>query len=182
MIYVVDNTMTSPYLFRPKSVRASLVVNALTKYIGGHGNALGGSITDTGAFDWSTLSEPLRSYKAANPQLWGITQLRKKGTARLGRNAGRRAGTSSRGRRRNPRPAHGARLRERAWRWRSSWRPQRRVRAVYYPGLPGHPQHALARELFRGYGALLAFELDPGLDCFDFLDRLQNVVLSSEPG
>ena len=40
LIYVVDNTMTSPYLFRPKAVGASLVVNALTKYIGGHGNAL----------------------------------------------------------------------------------------------------------------------------------------------
>jgi O-acetylhomoserine/O-acetylserine sulfhydrylase-like pyridoxal-dependent enzyme len=46
IVYVVDNTMTSPYLFVPKRAGASLVVNALTKYIGGHGNALGGSITD----------------------------------------------------------------------------------------------------------------------------------------
>src|SRR6185369_15933150 len=43
ILFVVDNTMTSPALFRPKTVRAGLVVNALTKYIGGHGNALGGS-------------------------------------------------------------------------------------------------------------------------------------------
>ena len=50
ILYVVDNTMTSPWLFRPKSVGAGLVVNALTKYIGGHGNALAGSITDTGRF------------------------------------------------------------------------------------------------------------------------------------
>ena len=42
LIYFVDNTMTSPYLFLPKSVGASLVTNSLTKYIGGHGNALGG--------------------------------------------------------------------------------------------------------------------------------------------
>lgn len=48
ILYVVDNTMTSPYLFRPKTVGAGLVVNALTKSIGGHGNALGGSLTDTG--------------------------------------------------------------------------------------------------------------------------------------
>src|SRR5206468_9934581 len=38
VVYIVDNTMTSPYLFRPKAVHASLVVNALTNYIGGHGN------------------------------------------------------------------------------------------------------------------------------------------------
>ena len=48
LIYCVDNTMTSPCLFLPKSVGASLIVNSLTKYIGGHGNALGGAITDTG--------------------------------------------------------------------------------------------------------------------------------------
>src|SRR5439155_773323 len=79
LIYVVDNTMTSPYLFRPKAVGASLVVNALTKYIGGHGNALGGAITDTGRFDWTRFSNIYDSYKTAKPALWGITQMRKKG-------------------------------------------------------------------------------------------------------
>jgi O-acetylhomoserine (thiol)-lyase len=59
---------------------------------------------------------------------------------------------------------------------------QPKVRAVYYPGLPSHPQHALARELFAGFGALLSFELDPAVDCFDFLNRLRNVVLSSNLG
>jgi O-acetylhomoserine (thiol)-lyase len=58
----------------------------------------------------------------------------------------------------------------------------RRVRAVHYPGLRTHPQHVLARELFSGFGALLSFELDPALDCFDFLNRLRNVVLSSNLG
>ena len=57
-----------------------------------------------------------------------------------------------------------------------------RVRAVYYPGLPTHPQHVLSQELFSGFGALLSFELDPALDCFDFLNRLQNVALSSNLG
>ena len=76
LIYVVDNTMTSPYLFRPKMVGASLVVNALTKYIGGHGNALGGAVTDTGHFDWTRFSNIYDSYKTAKPALWGITQMR----------------------------------------------------------------------------------------------------------
>jgi O-acetylhomoserine (thiol)-lyase len=57
-----------------------------------------------------------------------------------------------------------------------------KVREVYYPGLASHPQHALARELFADYGALLSFELDPAIDCFDFLNRLQSVVLSSNLG
>jgi cystathionine beta-lyase/cystathionine gamma-synthase len=39
--------MTSPWLFQPRTVGAGLIVNALTKYIGGHGNALGGALTDT---------------------------------------------------------------------------------------------------------------------------------------
>ena len=60
ILYIVDNTMTTPYLFRPKAVGAGLVINALTKSIGGHGNALGGSLTDTGVFDWTRLPEYFR--------------------------------------------------------------------------------------------------------------------------
>src|SRR5438067_1976597 len=79
LIYVVDNTMTSPYLFRPKTVGANLVVNALTKYIGGHGNALGGSVTDTGLFDWTRFANIQDTYKGPKTALWGLTQIRKKG-------------------------------------------------------------------------------------------------------
>ena len=60
--------------------------------------------------------------------------------------------------------------------------PQPKVRAVYYPGLPTHPQHALARSLFCGFGGLFAFELADGIDCFDFLNRLDIVVSSSNLG
>jgi O-acetylhomoserine (thiol)-lyase len=181
LIYVVDNTMTSPYLFRPKAVGASLVVNALTKYIGGHGNALGGSITDTGRFDWTRFPNLYDSYKSANPALWGITQLRKKGLRDWGGTlAAEQAHHLAVG-------AETLALRmERACANAMAvaqfLATHRRVRAVYYPGLPGHPQHALARALFTGFGALLAFELDPAFDCFEFLDRLQNVVLSSNLG
>jgi O-acetylhomoserine (thiol)-lyase len=181
LIYVVDNTMTSPYLFRPKTVRASLVVNALTKYIGGHGNALGGSITDVGNFDWTRFPNIYDAYKNAKPALWGITQLRKKGLRDWG-------GTLA------AEQAHHLAVGAETLALRLQracantmilaqfLTAHRKVRAVYYPGLPGHPQHALARALFAGFGALLSFELDPALDCFDFLDRLQTVVLSSNLG
>ncbi len=181
LIYVVDNTMTSPYLFRPKTVNASLIVNALTKYIGGHGNALGGAVTDCGCFDWTRYGNILDVYKSPKPALWGITQIRKKGLRDWG-------GTLS------PEQAHhlavGAetlalrmdRACANAHALAEFLAAHPKVRAVYYPGLASHPQHALARELFSDYGALLSFELDPSLDCFDFLNRLRHVVLSSNLG
>ena len=50
--YLVDNTMASPYLCRPLDHGAHLVVHSLTKFIGGHGNSIGGMLIDGGRFDW----------------------------------------------------------------------------------------------------------------------------------
>jgi O-acetylhomoserine (thiol)-lyase len=183
IVYVVDNTLTSPYLFRPRDVGASLVVNALTKYVGGHGNALAGSVTDTGLFDWTTYPNILDSYKGAKPALWGVTQLRKKGLRDWG-------GTLS------PEQAHHVAVGAETLALRMSRQCANamalaaflarhpRVARVHYPGLPSHPQHALARELFRGFGAILSFELagQGTEDTFAFLDRLRVVVLSSNLG
>jgi O-acetylhomoserine (thiol)-lyase len=181
LIYVVDNTMTSPWLFKPKTVGATFIVNALTKYIGGHGNALAGSITDTGLYDWTRYPNILDSYKAQKPALWAIQQIRKKGLRDWG-------GTL------DAEPAHriaiGAetlalrmeRQCANAQALAESLAGHRGVRAVHYPGLASHPQHALARELFRGYGALFSFELADGIDVFAFLNRLRIVVLSSNLG
>jgi O-acetylhomoserine (thiol)-lyase len=181
LIYVVDNTMTSPYLFRPKAIGASLIVNALTKYIGGHGNALGGAVTDTGNFDWARFPNIHDSYKTAQPALRGITQIRKKGLRDWGGTlAAEQAhhlavGAETLALRMERACANAVALAE-------FLAAHPRVRAVYYPGLPTHPQHALARRLFSTFGALLSFELDPALDCFEVLNRLENVVLSSNLG
>ncbi len=181
IVYVVDNTMTSPYLFVPKRAGASLVVNALTKYIGGHGNALGGSITDTGLFDWTRYPNIQDTYKGPNKALWGITQIRKKGLRDWGGTlAAEQAhhiavGAETLALRMDRACANAQALAEHL-------AAHARVRAVYYPGLASHPQHALAAELFKANGALLSFELDPALDCFDFLNRLGVVVLSSNLG
>jgi O-acetylhomoserine (thiol)-lyase len=65
---IVDNTLASPYLVRPIEHGADIVVHALTKFIGGHGNSIGGIIVDAGTFDWSKsgkypmLSEPRADY------------------------------------------------------------------------------------------------------------------------
>lgn len=66
---IVDNTVATPYLCRPIDFGADIVVHALTKYIGGHGNSIGGMIVDSGKFDWVAnkarfplLNEPDPSY------------------------------------------------------------------------------------------------------------------------
>ncbi|MDE1992571.1 MAG: O-acetylhomoserine aminocarboxypropyltransferase [Rhizobiaceae bacterium] len=65
---IVDNTMASPYLIRPLEHGADIVVHSLTKFIGGHGNSMGGMIVDGGTFDWSAsgnypmLSKPRPEY------------------------------------------------------------------------------------------------------------------------
>ena len=66
---IVDNTVPSPYLCRPFEHGADIVVHALTKYLGGHGNSIGGAIVDSGKFPWAEhkarfkrLNEPDVSY------------------------------------------------------------------------------------------------------------------------
>jgi O-acetylhomoserine (thiol)-lyase len=65
---IVDNTLASPYLIRPIEWGADIVVHSATKFLGGHGNSIGGLIVDGGKFDWGkggkypTLSEPCPSY------------------------------------------------------------------------------------------------------------------------
>lgn len=182
IIYVVDNTMTSPYLFKPVKVKASLVINSLTKYIGGHGNALGGSLTDTGLFDWENFPNIFPKFKdQVKPTALGLTQIRKKGL----RDAG---GTLS------PEAAHSIsvgsetlalrldRACTNAFSLATFFEGHPLIKKVYYPGLESHPQHALAGELFAKYGGLMSIELDESIDCFAFLNKLQLVVKSSNLG
>ena len=178
ILYVVDNTMTSPYLFRPKAVGASFVINALTKYIGGHGNALGGSLTDTGLFDWNRYPNIAVTYKRFETKQWGMAQLRAKALRDFGASLG-------------PEAAHhlavGAetialrveRQSASALALASMLAKDARVAAVYYPGLTQHPQHAIASQFFKAYGGLFSFELKAGLDCFDYINHLQLAIRSS---
>ena len=65
---IVDNTLATPYLCKPIEHGADIVVHSLTKFLGGHGNSIGGAIVDGGTFDWSRdkrypmLSEPRPEY------------------------------------------------------------------------------------------------------------------------
>jgi O-acetylhomoserine (thiol)-lyase len=181
LLYVVDNTMTSPWLFQPTTVHAGLIVNALTKYIGGHGNALGGAVTDTGHFDWTKFPNIAESYKTQKPALWGITQLRKKGLRDFGGTLTAEqahhiaAGAETLALRMDRQCANAKALAEYLI-------SHPKIAAVHYPGLPVHPQYHRAEALFRAPGALFSFELAPGHDVLEMLDRLRVVVLSSNLG
>ena len=181
LLYVVDNTMTSPYLFSPRTVGAGLIVNALTKYIGGHGNALGGAVTDSGEFDWSGFDNILDIYRGKDSKGWGITQIRKKGLrdmgGTLGPDAAHRLAVGS-----ETLPMRMSRACGNAMAVARLCAEHPKVRRVYYPGLPDHPQHGRARDLFRDFGALFSLDLVEGADCFDFLNRLRCVVSSSNLG
>ncbi|TFW10285.1 cystathionine gamma-synthase family protein [Oxalobacteraceae bacterium OM1] len=181
ILYVVDNTMTSPYLFRPKAVGAGLVVNALTKSIAGHGNALGGSLTDTGLYDWTRFPNILDTYKRFNPPQWGMAQVRAKALRDFGGSLGPEAahhiavGSETMALRLERECANALALAQ-------MLEADDRVAAVHYPGLPSHPQHGIATELFRAFGGLMSFELRADIDCFDYLNRLKLGISTSNLG
>jgi len=181
ILFVVDNTMTSPYLFQPKEVGAGLVINALTKSIGGHGIALGGAVTDTGLYDWNAYPNIYDNYKRFPAPQWGVAQIRAKALRDFGGSLGPEAahhlavGAETLALRMERECANAlalARMLE----------ADPRVAAVHYPGLASHPQHALAGQLFRAAGSLFSFELADGIDCFDYLNRLRLAIPASNLG
>jgi O-acetylhomoserine (thiol)-lyase len=182
LLYVVDNTVTSPYLFQPKSVKATFSVNSLSKYFGGHGAALGGSVTDLGVFDWSEDPGIFEGYKSTSPvEQWGLIQLRRKGLRDFG-------GTLS------PEAAHTLALGtetlalrmdrscENADRLAVFLSQQKAIVEVNHPSLSSHPQHELTKCLFKRSGALMSFALDDKYDCLAFMSSLKLVVNSTNLG
>ncbi len=69
--FIVDNTLATPYLIRPKEHGADVVVHSLTKFLGGHGNSVGGILVDCGTFDW-IASGRYPALSAPNPSYNGI--------------------------------------------------------------------------------------------------------------
>lgn len=172
LIYVVDNTVTSPALFKPKTVGASLVINSLTKSIGGHGTALGGAVTDTGLFDWTHWPAIYEGYRRGDPKQWGLTQIRKKGLRDMGAPLA-------------PEQAHKISVGAETLTLRlgqtsasaltlARWLQNHpAIDRVWYPLLDDHPQHAAAKALFKGGSWLLSFELKNPERMIDVLNALQ---------
>jgi O-acetylhomoserine (thiol)-lyase len=172
---IVDNTVTSPYLFRPIEHGADIVVHSATKMIGGHGTSIGGVLVDSGKFDWNNgkfpeLTEPnpsyhgLKFYEAFLPignisyaLKARVTLLRDTGACLSPFNAFLLLQGLETLHLRAPRHCENATLLARYL------ENHENVEWVNYPGLDSHKDHARAVQyLPNGQGAILGFGIKGG--------------------
>ncbi|GAB3359458.1 cystathionine gamma-synthase family protein [Giesbergeria giesbergeri] len=181
IVYVVDNTITSPALFRPRSVGASLVINSLTKTIAGHGEALGGAVTDTGLFDWTVYPNLFSSYRKGEPKGWGLLQIRKKGLRDMGgtmcSDQAHRISIGSETLSLRIKQASKTALSLARW-----LEQHPKIDAVHYPWLTSHADHERAKRLFSAGSWLLSFELRDPSSMIDVLNRLSLAIKSTGLG
>lgn len=178
---VIDNTMTGPYLFRPKRVKAAFSLNSLTKTIGGHGDGLGGSLTDLGNFPWKKFPNIRDAWRGVEEAQQALTQVRKNGLRDFGGTlsadvAHRLSIGAETLALRLERSCANARA------LASFLETHPRVKKVNYPGLATHPQFDRANALFSQPGTILSFEPADGLDACAVLDRMDLVVSSTNLG
>jgi len=170
---MVDATLSTPYLQRPMDFGADIVAHSLTKFMGGHGIAIGGAVTEAGRFDWQAsgrfpeLSEPYPGFHNMNfseefgPAAY-VMRARKEGLRDFGASLS---------------PGNAFHLLQGLE--TLAMRMQRHVSntnslvafldshdavsVVHHPSLASHPDHALAAEILpRGSGAVFGFELQGG--------------------
>ncbi len=180
-LMIVDTTMTPPPLFAAKSAGADIVMTSLTKYIGGHGNVLGGAIVDTGNYDWSQFDNIKAMYRGADVAQWGLTQIKKKGLRDMGATlspesaAAISVGFETLAMRMQRNSANAMAL-------AAYLQSHDKVKQVYYPGLTDHPQHDLASEQFTKFGAILSLDLEDSIDPVGFLNELELVICATHLG
>lgn len=158
-IVSVDSTFTPPPLYRPLADGADLVVHSLTKYVNGHGDAMGGAVIGS-----RELVQPIKS--DAMVDVGGVVSpfnawLISRGSITL--------------------PLRLQRHMDTALEVARVLADDPRVAYVTYPGLPDHPQHELATRQFggRGYGAMMAFAVDGGPDTQNRFVNALRVVTSA---
>lgn len=182
---VVDSTFATPFLVRPFEYGADIVVHSATKFIGGHGTAIGGVIVDSGRFDWEAsgkfpaITEPSPSYhgvsftKAAGPAAF-VTRIR----AILLRDTGATLA-----------PLHAflflqgletlslriERHVENTLKVVDFLSKHPKVEKVNHPSLPSHPNHSLYEKYFpKGGASIFTFEIKGGAkEAQEFIDRLE---------
>ena len=182
---VVDSTFTSPYLIRPIAYGADIVVHSATKFIGGHGTALGGVIIDGGNFDWEG-SGKFPDLVNPNPSYHGVSFTKDVGAAAfvtkiravLLRDTG---ATLS--------PFHAflflqgletlslrvERHVENTLKIVEFLNNHEKVEAVHHPSLPGEPTHELYEKYYKnGAGSIFTFEIKGGTEeAQRFIDNLE---------
>ncbi|MEN9837346.1 MAG: hypothetical protein RLZ79_1014 [Pseudomonadota bacterium] len=186
---IVDNTVPSPYLCRPFDYGADIVVHSLTKYLGGHGNSIGGAIVDSGKFPWAEhkakfkrLNEPDVSYhgvvytEALGPAAFiaraRVVPLRNMGAALSPFNSFLiLQGIETLAVRMD-------RICDNTLAVAKFLQQHPAVSWVNYAGLPDHPDHALAQKYLAGRASgILTFGVKGGRAAGEkFLDALKLVI------
>lgn len=170
---MVDNTFASPYLCRPIEYGADIVMHSLTKWLGGHGLALGGIVVDGGGFDWAasgkfpTLSEPYAGYHGINfAEEYGPTAFSMRARAEGLRDFGAvlspqnafyiLQGIETLPLRMERHVSNSAKI-------ASFLESHEAVSWVIHPSLESHPDYALAQErLPKGAGSIISFGIKGG--------------------
>jgi cystathionine beta-lyase/cystathionine gamma-synthase len=141
-LVVVDNTFATPLFQQPFALGADIVVHSVTKYIAGHSDVIQGAVLARDA----AIFEPIKFLQNATGAVpspfdcWLTLRGLKTMELRVLRHAENAAAIA------NALQGHA------------------RVRRVYYPGLPNHPGHAIARKQMSGFGGMVSFELDGSVD------------------
>jgi cystathionine beta-lyase/cystathionine gamma-synthase len=135
--FVVDNTFASPYIHRPIAFGADLVVHSTTKYLNGHSDSVGGVVVATRDDDieWLTFVQNAEGAILGPFDAWLVLRGTKTLALRMERHN-----------------ANGLAMAQ-------YLEAHPKVIRVHYPGLPSHPQHALARIQMHGFGGMIAFDL-----------------------
>lgn len=183
---IVDNTVATPYLWRPFEHGADIVVHSLTKYIGGHGNSIGGIIVDSGKFDWVANAERFPVLNTPDPSYHGVVY-----TAALGpaayigrcrvvplRNTGAALAPHSAFLILMGLETLGLRMdrhTENALKVAQFLESHPKVKWVNYAGLPSSKYHALAQKYVGGRpSGILSFGIEGGREAGGrFIDALQ---------
>jgi len=157
---VVDNTFASPCLQRPIEFGADLVVHSTTKYLNGHSDSVGGAVIAVRDDDieWLRFVQNAEGAILSPFDSWLVLR----GTKTL--------------------PIRMARHNENGLALARFLADHPKVRHVYYPGLPSHPQHALASRQMRGFGGMLSFELGSLEAARRVLDNVRLLALAESLG
>ncbi len=186
---IADNTVPSPYLWRPIEHGADIVVHALTKYMGGHGNSIAGVIVDSGKFPWAQHKERFRLLNEPDPSYHGVVYTKALGEAAfIGRS--RVAPLRNTGAALSPfnaflvlqgietLPLRMERHCENAQKVAEHLQSHPQVTWVNYAGLPDSPDHALAEKYMGGKASgILSFGIKGGAEAgAKFIDALGLIV------
>jgi O-acetylhomoserine (thiol)-lyase len=170
---VVDNTVTTPFLFKAAKYGADIIVHSTSKFINGHGTAIGGAVIDTGSYDWRNgRFEDIKKLTKKAGQMAFTAHLRNLIYRDLGccpsplNSFLMIQGLESLGLRMTKHCSNTKKLAE-------FLQGHRNVKWINYPGLPASPDFQKVKRLFGGKGGgLLTFSMGDKRRAFKFIDSL----------